>query len=97
MSLEQWAFSDAEPLPTADGKHTFYRVRGERATKRDLYGTMTAVDASGLWPAFPIEGEGATPEEALSEAMRRAIQADEQSYDMMRNAQIAMYGGKNFR
>ncbi len=97
MSLAQWSFTDAEALPTADRRYTFYRVRGERATKQDMYGMSMTVDITGLWPASPVEGEGATPEEALAEAMRKARQEDERACDMLRNVQTAIMGGRNFR
>lgn len=98
MSLEQWAFSDAETCQTADGRHTFYRVRGERVTKRDTgYGFSMTVDQSGMLMSCPVTGEGATPEAALDDSMRRAIQEDDRASATMWNAQVSLMGGRNFR
>lgn len=96
MTLANWSFSDPEPHQTADGKHTFYRVRGERSTKREYYGLSTPVNDYGFM-SVPVDGEGPTPEEALHAAMRKAAQEDERARDMVWNVQVGIMGGSNFR
>ena len=76
-----WSFSDATAHLTADGKHTFYRVEGQR-----LGGLLLVL-------TIPVTGEGITPHDALADAMRRAIAQDDEersiageaSKEMLRN------------
>lgn len=73
MSLAQWAFGDATAHPTADGQHTFYRVEATPQTGLDYHGIT--VDSRGRMLG-PVAGEGATPEAALHEAMRKVTQLE---------------------
>lgn len=80
MSLQYWSFSVAISCATADGYHTFYRIEGRYTLATDLYG----------FAPMPVTGEGATPELALADAMRRAQIEDDRRVDIFRETQIAI-------
>jgi hypothetical protein len=84
-TLGHWAFDEATQHPTADGRHTFYRVEGQPAN----------MDTARAWGVFcGVRGEGATPEDALADAMRRAVaEMDAASQRRFEIAAVALRGG----
>lgn len=88
MSLDKWVFGDPMPCTTADGRHVFYRVTGER-TKQECDGVSVPIDASGML-ALPVSGEGASPDAALADAMDKATRQDDENRDRMGEIQASI-------
>ena len=89
MSLAQWAFDDATEHPTADGRHTFYRVQGHRTSTVTVSGIEVRSGHGGIGPV-DVTGEGRTPDDALTNAMHRAIEVDEEAQNTLYQNSIAM-------
>lgn len=90
MSLAQWQFDDATEHQTADGRHVFYRVDGHRTSTTEVGGMTVRVGYGGVGLIVDVTGEGRTPEDALTNAMHRAIAADDEARNVMYQNGIAM-------
>ena len=78
-SLAAWVFDDPTPHVTADGRHTFYRVIG-RPARPDVFLAWGIIERD-------VTGEAATPDEALAEAMKRAVRVMDEA--TQRNFEIS--------
>lgn len=92
MSLSAWAFDDPTAHTTSDGKHTFYRVQGHSQRTTRVGGMDIRVGAHYGVGTADVTGEGPTQELALHDAMRRAIQADDEANQVMARFHVTRMG-----